>query len=832
MVQHDSDQSGAEQGDERDSGSVARMIRLISGDFLLTVNPVDGSEIEPCPPAQRPGRPMKRPAGPRSALVGPAEGETVPPEAPLLERDEERDRLARLLGHGRSVRLTGPRGAGRSTLLDAVAADIDTPAPDGVVRLSGYRRTVADILNDLFAAVYDAPGLRPDSTRLREALAQVGAVVILDDVEFGGAALDELLAATPECAFLISTTPDVAAPSAPSHLEEVFLSGLSRTGCVDLLEQIVRRQLTDAEADWAADLWFETEGRPLDFVQAGALLRQRSAGAHAGTALPARTDTIALLASGLTEHARNLLRFAVALGGELPHRSQLPALLGEPDGDVVAELAAAGLITTAGGHHRLPAEVASQLADAGYEVGADGRVDSAARHYAWWAGQISVTPERVADEADVMLAALAAAQRGPHAEAGVLLARTAAPILAAGLRWGAWERLLRGGQEAARLAGEVAEEAYFHHELGVLALCAGNLERARAELEASIGLRGVLADRRGAVAGRRALALVTDRLAAATAPVPGVTGPVSSTGPTAALDVVSAPGAAAAPSASAASASAPGPGRADTPPMPSPNLVKRPAEVPAPPEIPTTVSTAAGEVSAAALGTAAEMDESIATLTARGPGGLGPDSDGGSRRRLALLGTRKNVVAAGAGAVLAAVLGTVVTLGSVSDDGEDPSEPVQPDHSTSQPDDYSDLPSATPSRDDDERPSPAPSPVSPGATSEAPSPTESAPSASPSDDPSSPSDAPSSPGSTGGSSGGGEHTDEPTEDPTPTPTKEPTQTPPTSPEPTEPSSEGAQGGDTAGPSTTASGPAPTSTANESGEVFSGSSGGGADAPVA
>ncbi|WP_241778461.1 hypothetical protein, partial [Streptomyces sp. AcH 505] len=27
----------------------ARTVRLVSGDFLLTVNPVDGTEIEPCP---------------------------------------------------------------------------------------------------------------------------------------------------------------------------------------------------------------------------------------------------------------------------------------------------------------------------------------------------------------------------------------------------------------------------------------------------------------------------------------------------------------------------------------------------------------------------------------------------------------------------------------------------------------------------------------------------------------------------------------------------------------------------------------------------------------
>lgn len=117
-------------------------------------------------------------------------------------------------------------------------------------------------------------------------------------------------------------------------------------------------------------------------------------------------------------------------------------------------------------------------------------------------------------EADAVLASMSAlvpGDQGEHPATAVRLARAAAPAFAAGLHWGAWERTLRVGSEAARLTGEVAEEAYFHHELGVLALCNGGLDRARAELEASIGLRGALADKRGTVAGRRALALVEDR---------------------------------------------------------------------------------------------------------------------------------------------------------------------------------------------------------------------------------------------------------------------------------------------------------------------------------
>ncbi len=207
--------------------ALARTVQLVSGDFLLTVNPIDGSEIENCPPRERPSRPEKCTAAERAetdrAARPPLPPGSAQPQLPLLERGDERERLVRLLARGRSVRLTGPAGSGRTTLLDLVADDCADLAPDGVVRLSGYRRTTSELLYDLFAAVHKAPLHRPGQQELRELVREIGAVVILDDLEFGGSALDELLDATPECAFLLATTPDVPAPSADSPLEEVFL---------------------------------------------------------------------------------------------------------------------------------------------------------------------------------------------------------------------------------------------------------------------------------------------------------------------------------------------------------------------------------------------------------------------------------------------------------------------------------------------------------------------------------------------------------------------------------------------------------------------------------
>ncbi|MER6571125.1 ATP-binding protein [Streptomyces sp. NPDC001093] len=537
--------------------ALARTAHVVAGDLLLTVNPVDGSEIEPCPPLERPGRPRKRTAAERAETERAARPPVPPgpaqPAHSLLERQDERERLVRLLARGRSVRLTGPGGSGRTALLDLVAEDCLDLAPDGVVRLTGFHRTASDLLYDLCHAVYDAPRHRPDPDELRALVREIGAVVVLDDIEFGGAALDELLDATPECAFLIAATPDVPAPSDASGVEEVYLGGLDRAAGVEILERTVGRVLTEEEANWAGDLWFESEGLPLRFVQAGALLRQRdelraSTGAvdeygvfenvrepaepalepADEVPLPSLGEAAApapLLASRLSVSARAALRFAVALGGEVPHQAHLPALIGDTHADAaLGELAACGLVSPVGARFRLAAGVQTQLEAAGYADDAPAQALAAAEHYTWWTGHPSVAPERVCAEADAVLAALAAIvpDSAPSAEGeescAVRLARTAAPAFAAGLHWSAWERALRSGAEASRLTGEVSEQAYFHHELGVLALCFGQLDRARAELEASIGLRGALADKRGTTAGRRALALVADR----SGDVPGI----------------------------------------------------------------------------------------------------------------------------------------------------------------------------------------------------------------------------------------------------------------------------------------------------------------------
>ncbi|WP_018544533.1 ATP-binding protein [Streptomyces sp. LaPpAH-108] len=743
--------------------ALVRTTRIVSGDFLLTVNPVDGSEIAPVPPGTPgTGTPRKRSAEERAE----AEYAALPPgaedfEVELLARQELRESLVRLLTRGRSVRLTGAPGAGRTALLDLVAEDCTDVAPDGVVRLTGAHRTADDLLRDLFHTVYDAPHQRPEPDELRALVKEIGAVVVVDDLEFGGASLADLLDSAPECAFLLGATPDIPAPAADLEVEEVELPGLDRKASVEILERTLGRALTEEESNWAGDLWFESEGLPLRFVQAGALLRQREQlRAGAGVVdeygvfqdvrpaveavfgrpveedeaeevpLPSLGEAAApapLLASRLSASARATLRFAVALEGEVPHQAHLPALVGDTHADAaLAELSACGLVSRAGARYRLATSVRTQLEAAGYGDDAAGHALTAARHYAWWAGHPSVAPERVCAEADAVLAALAllapAVRPRPEGDGeanaedaeencAVRLAHAACAAFAAGLHWNAWQRTLRVGAEAARLAGDTAEQAYFHHELGVLALCEGQLDRARTELETSQQLRTALADKRGTVAGRRALALVADR---------------------------------------------------------------------------------AGDLPALAALTAAEASETRSDPTVPVPVALYGSSGAGTVtmspaaedgrpgfRSVA----RRNLVAAGSGALLVAVLGTVVTLGMTSQQNadRDPAGSVEIDPSATQGLDDGNL-GAVPKKDDAKaRHTSAPSarstdPGPDGTLGTADDPTPSAPATTAAADP----------GETKGT-GGGKHSEKPEPKPsrsTSKPPTKPTSKPSGSPKPT------------------------------------------------
>ncbi|MBB0232149.1 DUF3151 family protein [Streptomyces calidiresistens] len=522
----------------------------------------------------------------------------------------------------------------------------------------------------------------------------------MDDLEFGGSALDDLLAATPECAFLFVTATDAPPVGDGSRVEEVPLTGLAPAAAVDLVERTAGRPLTAAEREGAARHRAAADGLPLRLVQYGSLLRERG-NAPAGATEEAEPATDAPpaveLAALLPEGAREILSLGLALGGTLPGLAQIPALTGDHDASAHLDLLTrGGLVTGTGDHRRLAPGVVEDLADTDLAGGGAARVDIALGHYQWWLEEGRADPARAVAELDALLAVIRAGQRAGLHEAVAELTRVAAPRAAVSLRWGLWERMLRSGQESAREAGLVSRQAYFHHELGVLAICNGRLDRARAELEASIALRAVLADSSGAHAGRRALALVEDLGMPPAPPLrlekPNATGPAAPTGgpapvtggPTPATGGPTAPTAPLGTPAVPAAPAAETPAGATPAPLPGPGT-EAPTEL-LPPVVARAGGTPTGPRPTVGHGTGAAVPAAFAGDTPGGdPTHDARDGQGGRPggrfagiRQTALAGTRRNMAGAGAGALLVAVLGTVVGLGLTGGEAEEPPETGRP----------------------------------------------------------------------------------------------------------------------------------------------------------
>ncbi|WP_329583452.1 hypothetical protein OG500_24565 [Kitasatospora sp. NBC_01250] len=538
---------------------------LVAGRYLVSVGGPDGSDLRPCPPEYWP-IPRRRTTGDQrgggragagpgpSPAVGPLAMGSGPGDLPLLDREAEVAQLLGMLAEGRSIRLLGEPGSGRSALLAAVAEGAAGLAPHGVIRLCGHRRDGADLLQDLFTAAYQAPGYRPDESQLPELLATVGAIVVIDEVAQAGTELEELLARAPECAFLLAPAPGAERPLPPgSRLEDQTIGGLPRAACLALTARLAGRALDEAERSWAVDLWFESEGLPLRFVRAAALLRRRDlavdtlqaaeedrrtvfggeqpepadadpaireAELRAAVPLPSVAEAAApalLLVEGLGEEAQAVLRLAVALGGECPTASHLPALIDVDHGEsALRELVECGLAESIGGHHRLTEGVLEALATRGEPDGQS--TAGAARHFSWWVGHSAVSPEQIAAEAEVVIGALRADLAAGRTDSVLRLAQSAAPALALTLRWGAWRQVLELGLDCARETGRRREEAWFQHELGVHWICLDSgtapegatpaRERATAAVEAACALRQLSGDSRQLAASRRLLMLL------------------------------------------------------------------------------------------------------------------------------------------------------------------------------------------------------------------------------------------------------------------------------------------------------------------------------------
>lgn len=269
---------------------------VVFGNFSVTFGDGHGARLERAPLGVSRPAPVRRQGG----------GSGPVPYA--VGRGEELALAGRTVRDRGAVEFVGPCGAGKTTLLRNAGADT-------YVRVGGT--AVADLLQDLMREfyVYPAGGVRLSGEQCRAVLAQVGAVVALDDVAYGAAGMALLRGALAGCGLVVGAGRPVLGALGQSRT----LPGLSQAAAVALLARETGRYLGDAEMPAVGRLVAAVGGQPLALRQAAALVRYDghdwASLADRAAADPGVLDELSI--SALGPQAKRALAVLSLLGGAL-----------------------------------------------------------------------------------------------------------------------------------------------------------------------------------------------------------------------------------------------------------------------------------------------------------------------------------------------------------------------------------------------------------------------------------------------------------------------------------------------------------------------------------
>lgn len=401
------------------------------------------------------------------------------PRAPLRGRADDLAFLRETVAAGTHVVVAGPRGAGKTLLLQHAAntgALSGSALGDGVgvVWLSRSFGTAADALRELVQECFEVDAdLVVDDGFARRLLGDVRALVVLDGVDLPPGEALQLLSAMPRSVFVLSTRRDDLWKAGRRRP----LGGLSAEDALAMARDELgdRVDADEVEADRRA-----CDGNPLDVLERVVVrdsARRLGVVPQGVSSAEALALGVAIVLDSLTDEARDALRPLVALGDVRWGASLLTAVCGVPEAEGAAALARKGLARREDDGYRVSGVVPPS-------AGAD-LVPLVDRLAEWVAG---ARPAAVAGEIDVLERALERALDAGLHETALALARTASAALGWTRHWGAMATVLVLGVRAAIGAGSVRDELSFRYALAVCRLNDGDARQAAEVLAGAISL--------------------------------------------------------------------------------------------------------------------------------------------------------------------------------------------------------------------------------------------------------------------------------------------------------------------------------------------------------
>jgi hypothetical protein len=418
----------------------------------------------------------------------------LPRATELFGREDELALIADA-GPGTPVQLTGPDGAGKTSMLKLGAAGA-TPPAEGVVFDSARHRSLDEVQVGLYGAFWECtPPFTPAPSEFGEFLEGREALLVLDDCELDRDDLATLLERLPRCAFVLAS----ATRTLWSQGTARALADLDRDAAVALLERELGRALSPDEREAARIVVARIGGSPQLLVETAALIEDGRGSlrelADAPGALERRLDP-----SALTGPQLRVLEVLAAIDGAALGVEHVGAVAGVADaGGALRQLERRGWVKSGSPRYRgirpLPRDTAGLPPD---EV-----ARTLLPHLAAWAAKS--VPGAVAEEAEGIEGALRLGADVKRWSEVLALSLAAERALFASSAWSSCCRVLRTGAGAAEALGDESARAYLLHQLGSQSLCLGERGEAEARLTEALRIREGLGEREAAALTRHNL---------------------------------------------------------------------------------------------------------------------------------------------------------------------------------------------------------------------------------------------------------------------------------------------------------------------------------------
>jgi tetratricopeptide (TPR) repeat protein len=458
--------------------------QVAAGLYNVQIGSVHGGVVNINPQGQPTLQPKSRPVRALPRRIG-----------WYVNREQELATATRALEEFESVEFRGRAGMGKTVLLRRLTHNA-SEFQDGIVYSRVNDRPVEDILQELFDRFYESTdaNYKPRRGQLLDALQNVEALIVFDDLEETRDAVEELFNALPGCTFLLASTEQ----RLWGEGREIGLKGLSPADALKLVERELGRELDQEEAETAKELAEALEGHPQSILQAAAKIRDEGiAIADVGRRLIESAEALTgELLDALSESEKEVLAMLTSLEGTPLHEEHIEALIeGDDVKSILEKLLARRLIQAHSPEYSIAPNLVGPLHET---LDISSWPEAIAGRLVSWGQQQRDNPNLILRDAAAFLHVLDLSSQADRWQPALDLALVVEGPMAIGKRWQAWGGALESALQAARELALEPAEALVLHQLGTRALLRGEKHEARKLLAAAWRMRKSLGDKMGA----------------------------------------------------------------------------------------------------------------------------------------------------------------------------------------------------------------------------------------------------------------------------------------------------------------------------------------------